>query len=391
MAQTGYPHSTADYELLQSDAADLSRTLVGRSACMVELRALVLKLARSTASVLITGPSGSGKEVVARCLHDFSMRSAQPFVALNCGAVPRELLESELFGHEKGSFTGALANRIGRFEAAHGGTLFLDEIGDMPIDMQVKLLRVLELRSIERVGTTKQIPVNIRLVSATHRDLDAAISRNEFREDLFYRLNIVPLQLPPLADRREDIPDLVAHFQNAGDIPVLFSRQALEAMMQYHWPGNVRELRNAIDRAGALFANSVVTGDAVEQLISLGRRTAMPENNIGMPKPIPLALPEPSPVAQLTDNVVPIRPDITPFGIDPRSIIGHRGCDMRSLLGDLEQALIRTALDSSGQIVANAARLLGLQRTTLIEKMRKYQIEKSLEPEIGRHYSANAM
>lgn len=376
--------TSAFFQTADTFQSKLEKVLVGSSSAMREIRMLVRQIANTQASVMITGPSGSGKEVVARALHEFSERQAAPFVAMNCGAVPRDLMESELFGHEKGSFTGALAQRTGRFEAANGGTLFLDEIGDMPFDMQVKLLRVLESRQVERVGSTRSLPVDFRLISATHRDLEQAIATNLFREDLFYRLNIIPLVLPSLADRREDIPELVAHFARQYGPLLAFSECALQRLCTYAWPGNVRELRNVIDRAAALYPRTMLQASHIEQLIFFGSKGKAKQSDAETSVQT-AALP-------LTpDNVVPIRPDMAPLGLDPRSIIGNRGCDMRLLLGDLEQALIRSALESSGQIVASAARLLGLQRTTLIEKMRKYQIEKHDDPALQQAYIGRAL
>ena len=241
--------------------AELEALLIGRSEAIVRVRNLIMRLAGSQASVLVTGPSGTGKEVVARCLHLASARRNNEFVAVNCGAIPRELIESELFGHEKGAFTGALQSRKGRFEAADGGTIFLDEIGDMPADMQVKLLRVLEERKIERVGSNKTMAVDVRVISATHKNLEQAIAEGRFREDLFYRLNIFPLQLPALADRREDIPMLVAHFLKQSGTKLRFDASALRALCQHNWPGNIREMENRLKKAIVLTDGNFIGPD----------------------------------------------------------------------------------------------------------------------------------
>ena len=245
--------------------------LVGESEAMVEARRLIGQVAPSDASVIITGPSGSGKELVARAVHAASARFAQPYVAVNCGAIPRDLLESELFGHEKGAFTGAVNQRCGRFEEAHGGTLFLDEIGDMPADMQVKLLRVLEERTIQRVGGRGEIAVDNRIVSATHRDIDEAIDEQRFREDLFYRLAVFPIHLPSLAERREDIPLLVQSFLRRKS-DVRFSQAAMDRLMTHNWPGNVRELRNLVERASILHPSRTVGAEEVDALLLPKRR-----------------------------------------------------------------------------------------------------------------------
>ncbi|WP_300534465.1 sigma-54-dependent Fis family transcriptional regulator [Sphingosinicella sp.] len=356
--------------------AELETLLIGRSEAIVRVRNLIMRLAGSQASVLVTGPSGTGKEVVARCLHLASARRNNEFVAVNCGAIPRELIESELFGHEKGAFTGALQSRKGRFEAADGGTIYLDEIGDMPADMQVKLLRVLEERKIERVGSNKTMAVDVRVISATHKNLEQAIAEGRFREDLFYRLNIFPLQLPTLADRREDIPMLIAHFLKQSGTKLRFDASALRALCQHSWPGNIRELRNVVERAVVLFGEGDIGVDDVEMLIgaTLERRelanedAALWEATSVSEEEADTRLPETAPV-------VPLRPYGTnSFDMDPRALLGAGTCDMRALVAKLEQSLIHAALEQSGDIVADAARVLGLQRTSLIEKMRKYQI-----------------
>ncbi|HEY0325128.1 MAG TPA: sigma-54 dependent transcriptional regulator, partial [Allosphingosinicella sp.] len=252
--------------------------LVGESRAIKEVRLQVAQVAPSDASVIVTGPSGSGKEMVARAIHAASLRSEAAHVSVNCGAIPRELIESELFGHEKGSFTGAHAQHRGRFEEADGGTLFLDEIGDMPHDMQVKLLRVLEDRRVQRVGGRGAIPVDTRIVSATHRDLDTAIDEKRFREDLFYRLAVFPIDLPSLAERREDVAPLIQHFLAQHDnkrTGVRFNAAALDRLAGHDWPGNVRELRNLVERAGILFPEEIVGAEQVElMLLRRGRNGA---------------------------------------------------------------------------------------------------------------------
>jgi sigma-54 dependent transcriptional regulator, flagellar regulatory protein len=328
---------------VRDGAVTVDTLLLGDSAVMTTVRTLVRRVAPGTTSVLITGPSGSGKERVARAVHTASDRVAGPFVAINCGAIPRDLLESELFGHEKGSFTGAHAQRQGRFEEAHKGTLFLDEIGDMPPDMQVKLLRVLEERRIERVGGRGSIAVDVRIVSATHRDLAVAIEDQRFREDLYYRLAVFPIHLPGLAARPEDLPLLIKHFLRGiadSRTTVRFSAQAITALATHAWPGNVRELRNFVERAAILHPGETLGPAEVDALL------LRPKAVIAAPAPPPT--PE-----QETD-------------------IAAAGIDLRAILHDLEGRYIGQALDRTGGVVADAARLLGLQRTTLIEKMRRH-------------------
>ena len=254
--------------------------LVGSGPAMKKLMAQIERVAASETRVCILGETGTGKELVARAIHEKSPRRENPFITLNCAAVPAELIESELFGHEKGSFTGAAGRHLGKFEQAEGGTLFLDEIGDMPLSMQAKLLRVLEEGEVERVGGEKPIKVNVRVIVATHRNLEELSKKNEFRADLFHRIYVFPLFLPPLRERAEDFPDLVAHFarqvaaQN-GWKEKLFSAEAIAALRKYSWPGNVRELRNIVERLVLLAAEDAITAEEV-RLVLPGGEAASP-------------------------------------------------------------------------------------------------------------------
>jgi sigma-54 specific flagellar transcriptional regulator A len=329
--------------------------LVGESGVMQQVRRLIDQVAGSDASVLILGESGTGKEVVARQIHARSERAGGPFVPVNCGAIPPDLLESELFGHEKGAFTGAISARQGRFELARGGTLFLDEIGDMSLPMQVKLLRVLQERTFERVGSSRTLEADVRIVAATHRDLEARIRENEFREDLFYRLNVFPIELPALRQRRSDIPVLVEEIirriesENRGSVRL--SPKALSVMSRYHWPGNVRELANVVERLAILCPYAEAGVDDLPGKI-LGSEGVLED--------------EP-PAGELPARTLAAAEEIR---------WDEDGIDLRSLIGDLEQRLIREALDAANGVVAQAAKLLGLRRTTLVEKLRKYGIQR---------------
>lgn len=363
-------------------SADPESFIVGESRAIVELRRLIRQVGPSDASVLVTGPSGSGKEVVARAIHAASPRAAAPRVAVNCGAIPRDLLESELFGHEKGSFTGAHAQHRGRFEEADGGTLFLDEIGDMPADMQVKLLRVLEERVVQRVGGRGQIPVDVRIVAATHRDIDRAIDEGRFREDLYYRLAVFPIEIPPLAARVEDVPLLVRHFlaRAGGRGAVRFTAEAMARLQRHDWPGNVRELKNLIERARILHAGEAVGAEQIERLmlrrgrVGAAERQALwaatdvmaPAGDAADP-----AAEEARDEAPRGDVVVAIREGID---LDAPRLAAGQPVALRDMLAEIERRYIEQALSLSGGVVADAARLLSLQRTTLIEKMRKYEL-----------------
>jgi sigma-54 specific flagellar transcriptional regulator A len=352
---------------LQSDAAQV--LLVGESAAIVEVRRLITQVAPSDASVIITGPSGSGKELVARAVHASSGRAGAAYVPVNCGAIPRELLESELFGHEKGAFTGAVNQRFGRFEEAHEGTLFLDEIGDMPADMQVKLLRVLEERKVQRVGGRGEVAIDARIISATHRDIDEAIDEQRFREDLFYRLAVFPIYIPALAERREDIPLLVRAFLRR-KTDVRLNRSAIDRLMLHGWPGNVRELRNLLERASILHPDQTIGAEEVDALLVARRRKAHQEA-------IPAApVADPSRSAPDDNKVVPIRAE-NAAQLASTPALERGPVDLRSILADIELRYIEDALRLAGGNVAEAARSLSLQRTTLIEKMRKYGLARA--------------
>ncbi len=318
--------------------------LVGDSDDTRLVRKLALQVAPSLATVLITGESGTGKEVVARLIHDLSGRKG-PFVAINCGAIPEHLLESELFGHERGAFTGAVTARAGRFEQAKGGTFFLDEIGDMPPVMQVKLLRVLEERVIERVGGTKSIPVDVRVIAATHRDLPARIEAGKFREDLYYRLSVFPIEILPLRDRPTDIAPLVREFlrrlKAEKSVDLHISPDALRSLETYPFPGNVRELANLVERLAVVRPDGNVAADDLPPAIA-GESTGS-------------------------------ETDVEVLGASVASAsLPDGGIDLRQYLARIEQDMIHNALVEADGVVQRAAELLGMGRTTLVEKIRRY-------------------
>ncbi len=323
---------------------------IGDSADAKLVRRLIEQVAPSMATVLITGESGTGKEVVARQIHEASGRTG-PFVAVNCGAIPDNLLESELFGHERGAFTGAVTSRAGRFEQAKGGTFFLDEIGDMPTVMQVKLLRVLEERVIERVGGTKSIPVDVRLIAATHRDLPTRIETGDFREDLYYRLSVFPIEISALRDRPDDIPPLVNEFirrLNAEkSVSLQLSDDAMDSLCKYSWSGNVRELANLVERLAVIRPNGVVTAADL---------------------PWPIA-DRPAPGEEAPEI---IDDQLVPMDAAHAMNLPSDGIDLKQYLARIEQDMITQALADSGGVVQRAAELLGIGRTTLVEKIRRY-------------------
>src|SRR5690606_25402613 len=308
---------------------------VGPSASIAEIMYLIRQVARYDSTVLITGESGCGKELVARRIHDASKRRTGQFVPVNCGAIPRDLLESELFGHEKGAFTGAVCARTGRFELANGGTLFLDEIGDMSLDMQVKLLRVLQERVFERVGSPDSRRANVRILAATHRDLEARVADGEFRQDLYFRLNVFPIRVPALRDRLEDLPelidDLIRRGLAEGRPMIRFSPTAMSCLQSYKWPGNVRELQNLIERLSIMFPDRTIEREDLPPCIGERRRNGV-NAEVGTEGPI---------------------------------VIPSGGIDLREHLSNIEKRLICNALHQTQGTVAQAARLLNLRRTTL--------------------------
>lgn len=389
------------------------RGLVGNSPGMCRLRAEIEQVAPSEATVLILGESGTGKEVVARLIHRLSNRAGKPFVPINCGAIPAELLESELFGHEKGAFTGAISARAGRFELAEGGTVFLDEIGDMPLPMQVKILRVLQERTFERVGGRQTLTADVRIIAATHRDLETHIEEGSFRQDLYYRLNVFPLETLPLRELRTDIPliidALARRFAADGRSVGRLTQRALATLAALPWPGNVRELANVVERLGILYPDQPIDVPQLppkllsqlppDWLATLDRDC--PEETGSAPSPASVAPVEPAPISP-PHAAPPVRamedPDprqifalseaMVPSSGDRRRVLPtdsadlaryeialpESGFDLKTQLEAMEQAWIDAALNQSGGVVAQAARLLGIRRTTLVEKLRKYQM-----------------
>jgi sigma-54 specific flagellar transcriptional regulator A len=342
----------------------------GRSAAVLRLNRMIDQVANFDTTVLILGESGTGKEVAARAIHARSKRREKPFVAINCGAIPPDLLESELFGHEKGAFTGALTQRKGRFEMAEGGTLLLDEIGDMPMAMQVKLLRVLQERCFERVGGGATMKCDVRVIAATHRNLESHIAEGKFREDLFYRLNVFPIEMPSLRERAADLPDLISaisrQLSDSGRGRVNLAGDAVAMLQQYAWPGNVRELSNLLERLSVLHPNGLVRADDLPARY----RCTLPAETLASIDAIQPE--EPAPVMALMREAE--APD--PSTLSPTTTLPPQGIDLRGHIANIELDLIRAALAQTGGVVAHAAPLLGLRRTTLVEKLRKYGIER---------------
>ncbi len=345
----------------------LFRSLVGTSRAIAKVKELMAQVADKDVNVLITGESGTGKEVIARNLHYNSHRRHKPFVPVNCGAIPAELLESELFGHEKGSFTGAISSRPGRFEMAQGGTLFLDEIGDMPLHMQVKILRVLQERTFERVGGTKTYHADVRIIAATHRNLEKAIKDNHFREDLFYRLNVFPLEMPPLRERAEDIPlllnELISRIENEKRGSLRFNSASIMAICRYDWPGNVRELANLVERLvithpyGVIGVSDLPKKFRHVDLVDEAEQAFIDTVEAGGSSPSKSFEAKELTIISNDTGLLPVN-----------------GLDLKEYLNMLEYNFIKQALDDANGVVARAAERLKVRRTTLVEKMRKYDL-----------------
>jgi sigma-54 specific flagellar transcriptional regulator A len=354
----------------------------GASKAMRAVHRLIEQVAPFDTNVLILGESGTGKEMVARHIHELSGRAAHPFVPVNCGAIPADLLESELFGHEKGAFTGALSTRLGRFEFAEGGTLFLDEIGDMSLQMQVKLLRVLQERSFERVGSNKTIRCNVRIIAATHRDLDAAIIAGRFREDLYYRLNVFPLQMPPLRERLDDLPVLIEHLvqrqSHSAGRAIQFDPSAMGCLARNRWPGNVRELANLLERLAILFPAQMITAaDLPDRYRNsavgwLGSEVRIDARSESIAEAVQAQEPEMAPV-QERECVQERESDAVVYEM-MNADLPRGGIDLKDHMSAIEIGLIRKALEEADGTVAGAARLLRIRRTTLVEKLRKYRL-----------------
>ena len=413
--------------------ASAPHQIIGQSASTEALRRLIKTIAASSSTALVTGESGTGKELVAQALHLQGPRADGRFVPINCGAIPRELIESELFGHRKGAFTGAVTDRIGRFELAHGGTLFLDEIGDLPMDMQVKLLRVLQERSILPVGASREVPVDVRVVAATHKNLEEEVQAGRFREDLYYRLNVLPIRTTPLREREGDLAELLAFHARkhamSGHKPIVFATDMLEMLAAYRWPGNVRELSNLVDRFSTLFPGQTITCQLVPscmlpnglvelQVLRLGREQSAPwqpqlasvsepatsqtdsparqseaqqraafdpvlhamamaagdEPSVPavssvMPAPVALSMPAAS---ASNDEINAVEEAI--FLAQGIQALPPEGISLKQHLVNIERGLIEQALSRTQGNVSRTAKLLQLQRTTLIEKINKYDL-----------------
>lgn len=311
--------------------------LVGKSPSIVNIKKLISQVANSDTTVLIMGQSGTGKDVIASCIHQISSRKTKLLVPVNCGAIPGELMESELFGHEKGAFTGAFTRRVGRFELANEGTLFLDEIGDMPLPMQVKLLRVIQDKTIDRLGSATSIKVDVRLIAATNQKLEQLIKQNNFREDLFYRINVFPIQVPTLSERREDIPFIIDyHLDKIYERlkhRVVFTERAIEILSEFAWPGNIRELANFLERMVILHPDQVVDEKEISKFY----------------------------------NQNALCPSILSFQTE-------KSFNIKDYMSAMEQHIIKIALEKSNGIINAAAEYLSIGRSTLIEKMRKYNL-----------------
>ena len=390
----------------EAQGGEAFRELIGHSPAIERVREMMLRVVDTDATVLITGESGTGKEVVARCLHEHSHRRTGPFVPVNCGAIPAELLESELFGHTRGAFTGAISDRIGRFELAQGGTLFLDEIGDLPLHMQVKLLRAIQERAFERVGGSQTIRADVRIVAATHKDLETLMSKGQFRDDLFYRLNVFPIDLPPLRERAEDIPLLIEGYlalssrggqrQAANGVAgaardttaggIRFTSAALASLRAHEWSGNVRELINLIERLCILFPEGRVDLADLprkfqhpEAIAAAGCMPDLPHDVSNEGRGDVASAPKVGGIAAAPAQAVSAAEPARANWLDPDALpmLPVNGIDLRDFMTRLERNLIQQALDDTNSVVAHAADRLHIRRTTLVEKMRKYGLGRN--------------
>ena len=354
-------------------------SIIGSSQEVLALRKLISTVGKSDSTALILGESGTGKDLAARALHESSSRKMKPFIPVNCGAIPKDLLESELFGHKKGSFTGAISDRKGRFQLAHQGTLFLDEIGDMSLDLQVKLLRVLQERQIDPVGSTSSVDVDVRVIAATHKNIESLIHEGKFRQDLYYRLNVLPIEIPSLFDRKSDVPELVSFFaqQHAEEKsnPITLNNATMRIFLSYQWPGNIRELSNLIARYSALMPGaeidlrdiplSMIPALMRKTLDSSSSDTALSNETISPTEPIPLG--------GFDDSFSDVERIISLA--QGANTLPEEGLHLKEHLMGIERDLIQQALMRSDSNVSKTARLLGLQRTTLIEKINKHNLQ----------------
>jgi sigma-54 specific flagellar transcriptional regulator A len=340
-ARKSDPKGTGHLTVHESLNFEKSDGIIGQNPKMQQIFRLVKRVAQSDSTVIINGESGSGKGLIARAIHRNSQRKDKPFITINCGAIPENLLESELFGHVKGAFTGATTSKTGKFELAKGGTVFLDEIGDMSPSLQVKILRVLEEKEFEQVGGVKTLSAEVRILAATHRNLETLVSEKTFREDLYYRLNVIPVKVPSLRERRSDIPLLVSHFlaefneKNAGVVQEI-STEAMHILKQHSWPGNVRELKNMVERFVVLKGEGVID-----------------------PQDLPAG------IAMTPGNAAPL----------PSIEISEDGINLNTAVTEFEKKLILESLNRTNWIKNKAAKLLKLNRTTLVEKIKRYELQ----------------
>ncbi|AVQ86871.1 sigma-54-dependent Fis family transcriptional regulator [Plesiomonas shigelloides] len=346
---------------------ELLRSLTGNSFAIKKLRQLIIKVAPTDSNVMIFGESGTGKEIVARNIHQYSDRHEKPFIAINCGAIPSELLESELFGYEKGAFTGAISSRKGKFELAEGGTIFLDEIGDMPTSMQVKLLRILQEKAFERVGGNKTISLNVRVIAATHQKLENMVLTGRFRQDLYYRINVFPIEIPSLKERIDDIPLLVNYFiekLSPVGVKIDFTPDALSSLCKYEWPGNIRELSNLIERLTITHPNQLIDS------FDLPDKYKDKEN---IPCKGGCSINEVEDTNKRYCFYGTSKYDKKYF--KQIALLPEEGVVLKSKIDDVERNFIKKSLEIESGVIARAANLLGMKRTTLVEKMRKHGIK----------------